>query len=136
MIGYIFGASFKQFSLSFPDVNKNKGVAETAPLMIKRPQSITVNRESSWQKNIHFFSLFSGSLPLISGGSDRIKRTESQEGKVRFINKEGEESSALTNEHSAKVELPRVPSAMLGKPLEDYDATEDDVRFLIWRAFS
>ena len=33
MIGYIFGASFKQFSLSFPDVNKNKGVAETAPLI-------------------------------------------------------------------------------------------------------
>ena len=32
MIGYIFGASFKQFSLSFPDVNKNKGVTETAPL--------------------------------------------------------------------------------------------------------
>ena len=73
---------------------------------------------------------------MVSGGSDRIKRTESQEGKVRFINKEGEESSALTNEHSAKVELPRVPSAMLGKPLEDYDTTEDDVRFLIWRAFS
>ena len=33
MIKYIFGASFKQFSLSFPDVNKNKGVAETAPLL-------------------------------------------------------------------------------------------------------
>ena len=32
MIRYIFGASFKQFSLTFPDVNKNKGVAETAPL--------------------------------------------------------------------------------------------------------
>ena len=72
---------------------------------------------------------------MVSGRSDRIKRTESQEGKVRFINK-AEESSALTNEHSAKVELPRVPSAMLGKPLEDYDTTEDDVRFLIWRAFS
>ena len=32
VIRYIFGASFKQFSLLFPDVNKNKGVAETAPL--------------------------------------------------------------------------------------------------------
>ena len=32
MIGYIFGAYFKQFSLSFPDENKNKGVTETAPL--------------------------------------------------------------------------------------------------------
>ena len=31
MIRYIFGVSFKQFSLSFPDVNKHKGVAETAP---------------------------------------------------------------------------------------------------------
>ena len=30
MIRYIFGASFEQFSLSFPDVNKNKGVAVTA----------------------------------------------------------------------------------------------------------
>ena len=27
-----FGAYFEQFSLSSPDVNKNKGVAETAPL--------------------------------------------------------------------------------------------------------
>ena len=32
MIGYIFGAYFKQFSLLFPDVNKDKGVADTAPL--------------------------------------------------------------------------------------------------------
>ena len=32
MIWYIFGASFKQFSLSFPDVNKNKKVVETDPL--------------------------------------------------------------------------------------------------------
>ena len=32
MIRYIFGTSFKQFSLSFPDENRNKGVAETAPL--------------------------------------------------------------------------------------------------------
>ena len=32
MIRYIFGAYFKQFSLSFPDVNKKQGVAETAPL--------------------------------------------------------------------------------------------------------
>ena len=35
MIGYIFGAYFKQFSLSFPDVNKDKGVAEMAPLTTK-----------------------------------------------------------------------------------------------------
>ena len=34
MTGYIFCAYFKQFSLSSPDVNKNKGVAETAPLMV------------------------------------------------------------------------------------------------------
>ena len=27
-----FGACFEQFSLSFPDVNKNKGVVEMAPL--------------------------------------------------------------------------------------------------------
>ena len=26
---------FKQFSLSFPDVSKNKGVAETAPLSVE-----------------------------------------------------------------------------------------------------
>ena len=32
MTGYIFGAYFKQFSLSFPDVDKNKRVAETSPL--------------------------------------------------------------------------------------------------------
>ena len=32
MIRYIFNAYFEQFSLSSPDVNKNKGVAETAPL--------------------------------------------------------------------------------------------------------
>ena len=31
MIRYVFGAYFKQFSLSSPDVNKNKGVAEMAP---------------------------------------------------------------------------------------------------------
>ena len=31
VIRYIFGAYFMQFSLSFTDVNKNKGVAETAP---------------------------------------------------------------------------------------------------------
>ena len=30
----MFGAYFKQFSLSSPDVNKKKGVAETAPLMV------------------------------------------------------------------------------------------------------
>ena len=30
MIRYFFGAYFKQFSLSPPDANKNKGVAETA----------------------------------------------------------------------------------------------------------
>ena len=34
MIGYIFGAFFKQFTLSFTDiVNKNKGVAEKSPLI-------------------------------------------------------------------------------------------------------
>ena len=33
MIRYSFVGYFKQFSLSSPDVNKNKGVAETAPLM-------------------------------------------------------------------------------------------------------
>ena len=32
MIRYSFGAYFEEFSLSFPDVNKNKGVAERAPL--------------------------------------------------------------------------------------------------------
>ena len=30
MIRYIFGAYFEQFSLSSPDVNKNKGVAKTS----------------------------------------------------------------------------------------------------------
>ena len=34
MIWDIFRASFKQFSLSLPDVNKNKGVAERAPFCV------------------------------------------------------------------------------------------------------
>ena len=36
-----FGAYFEQFSLSSPDVNKNKGVAEMAPL-----------REVKYRKNL------------------------------------------------------------------------------------
>ena len=43
MIRYVFGASFEQFSLSFPDVNKNKGVAEMAPLNMLHPITITVS---------------------------------------------------------------------------------------------
>ena len=31
-LGCIFGAYFEQFSLSSPDVNKNKGMDGTAPL--------------------------------------------------------------------------------------------------------
>ena len=42
MIRYFLCASFKQFSLSFPDVNKNKGVAETAPLTLTK--SIAVQK--------------------------------------------------------------------------------------------
>ena len=40
MIGYSFGASFKRFSLSFPDVSKNKGMADTAPLKHGSPLSL------------------------------------------------------------------------------------------------
>ena len=32
-LGIFLGAYLEEFSLSFPDVNRNKGVAETAPLI-------------------------------------------------------------------------------------------------------
>ena len=51
MIRYIFGAYFKQFSLSFPDVNKNKGVAETAPLIIQRTTFITETSKEGRGRN-------------------------------------------------------------------------------------
>ena len=35
MVRYIFGAYFKEVSLSFPDVNKNNVVAETSTLIIE-----------------------------------------------------------------------------------------------------
>ena len=44
MIRYIFGAYFKQFSLSFPDVNKNKGVAETTPVIGKKLGEFFISR--------------------------------------------------------------------------------------------
>ena len=42
MIRYIFGAYLEQFSLSCPDVNTNKGVAETTPFnMFKCVSALT-----------------------------------------------------------------------------------------------
>ena len=69
MIRYIFGASFKTFSLSFPDVNRNTGVAETAPL-----SSGEVRRLKQLVRQFVFRATCLRSLTRTVGNLDSLER--------------------------------------------------------------